>query len=355
MKRLWVIANGDTTQPPHNASPSAPGVDEFGFRIENETSVRVKWGSSASLRTPPSTSISIAYFNARENNRIRKWTEMMAEVESERRTLRTMKNLRSRTRKGVPDSLRSYAWRRHMMRKDSEIQTIDLENVDASVFEARSSSLKFDEISRDVCRTFPRHVLFSDEFSCGQSALRIILGAYMTLDPEVGYVQGMAFVAAVCYLYSSSLQRALNFFVRLMRTYDMRSMFVEGMAGCLEKLDVFDALLETNAPLVSSLFAKHGVHPTMYATQWFLTLFTSSFPFEFAVRCWDVFLLEGWSIVYKLSIAILQLSSKVMLEFNEFEDVMVYLKTIPTRHTFDDAMEYVRRHLDNLVVPKKTR
>lgn len=35
------------------------------------------------------------------------------------------------------------------------------------------------------------------------------------------------------------------------------------------------------------------VHPTMYASQWFITLFSYSLPFDVVLRIWDIFFLEA--------------------------------------------------------------
>eukprot|EP00567_Pseudictyota_dubia_P009097 CAMPEP_0197462010 /NCGR_PEP_ID=MMETSP1175-20131217/57988_1 /TAXON_ID=1003142 /ORGANISM="Triceratium dubium, Strain CCMP147" /LENGTH=46 /DNA_ID= /DNA_START= /DNA_END= /DNA_ORIENTATION= len=43
----------------------------------------------------------------------------------------------------------------------------------------------------------------------------------------------------------------------------------------------------------------------MYATQWLLTLYASSFPFDLVTRVWDCFLAEGWKIVFRVMLAIL--------------------------------------------------
>lgn len=35
------------------------------------------------------------------------------------------------------------------------------------------------------------------------------------------------------------------------------------------------------------------VHPTMFASQWFITLFSYSLPFDVVLRIWDIFMLEA--------------------------------------------------------------
>lgn len=52
-------------------------------------------------------------------------------------------------------------------------------------------------------RTFPNHTYFMSPFGPGQLALYNLLKAYSLLDPEVGYCQGLCFVAGVLLLHVS--------------------------------------------------------------------------------------------------------------------------------------------------------
>ena len=63
----------------------------------------------------------------------------------------------------------------------------------------------------------------------------------------------------------------------------------------------------------------------MNFVDWILTVFTSSFPFEFVLRVWDVFLLEGWSAFFRIAIALLQQFEKKLLSLN-FTTTMLFLK-----------------------------
>lgn len=55
----------------------------------------------------------------------------------------------------------------------------------------------------DLGRTFPSHSYFSSPLGPGQLALFNLLKAYSLLDPEVGYCQGLSFVAGVLLLHVS--------------------------------------------------------------------------------------------------------------------------------------------------------
>jgi len=52
-------------------------------------------------------------------------------------------------------------------------------------------------------RTFPNHTYFSSPLGPGQLALFNLLKAYSLLDSEVGYCQGLSFVAGVLLLHVS--------------------------------------------------------------------------------------------------------------------------------------------------------
>lgn len=48
----------------------------------------------------------------------------------------------------------------------------------------------------------------------------------------------------------------------------------------------------------------------MYASQWFLTLFTARFPLFFVFRIMDVVLLQGLDTLFQVAIALLQVCNE---------------------------------------------
>ena len=45
--------------------------------------------------------------------------------------------------------------------------------------------------------------------------------------------------------------------------------------------------------------AAEGVHPTMFCSHWFITLFAYTLPFDHLLRVWDVLFLEGPKIIFR--------------------------------------------------------
>ena len=47
--------------------------------------------------------------------------------------------------------------------------------------------------------------------------------------------------------------------------------------------------------------------PPSSGVQWFITIFSYNFPFEIVVRVWDCFLVEGWKVVFRCGLAMLDM------------------------------------------------
>lgn len=68
----------------------------------------------------------------------------------------------------------------------------------------------------------------------------------------------------------------------------------------------------------------------MYATQWILTQYTSSFKFDLVTRVWDSFLGEGWKIIYRVMLALLSQWQSQLLKMS-FEEILAFFRELPDR------------------------
>lgn len=65
-------------------------------------------------------------------------------------------------------------------------------------------------IQRDIARTFPAHDFFKEAGGLGQDSLYRVSKAYAVYDTEVGYCQGLSFLAATLLLHVS-IRYIINF------------------------------------------------------------------------------------------------------------------------------------------------
>jgi len=70
---------------------------------------------------------------------------------------------------------------------------------------------------------------------------------------------------------------------------------------------VFDTLLADFMPKVYANFSSSMVRPSTYLKPWLTTLFVHFLPLDLSTRLFDVFLLEGDSFCFRVSLVLLQI------------------------------------------------
>ena len=164
----------------------------------------------------------------------------------------------------------------------------------------------------------------------GQASLRRLLKAYSVYDRDVGYCQGMNFIAGMLLTLNVSEEEAFWLFTYIMHSKpcQMHGMFGEHMSETHKVLFVAEQLIQQFLPKLYKHLDREHVHITMFATQWLLTQYTSSFPFDLVTRIWDCFLVEGWKVTYRIMLALLVQCQAKLLKMS-FEEILAFFRTMP--------------------------
>lgn len=211
---------------------------------------------------------------------------------------------------GIPNELRGIVWQ-----TISGSKSYALEEVYSSIILEDSPHEK--AIRRDLSRT-------SFIKNADSESLYKIIKAYSLFDPEVGYTQGMAFIA-VPLLISMPESEAFGLLVKLMKDYGLREFFLPEMVGLHLRLYQFDRILEDTLPDVHIHLARQGVRSSMYASQWFLTFFAYKFPLQIVQRIFDVTVAEGIESLLRFAVGLICRNANTILKL-EFDQVLSFLK-----------------------------
>eukprot|EP00096_Caligus_rogercresseyi_P011399 TRINITY_DN4471_c0_g1_i1.p1 TRINITY_DN4471_c0_g1~~TRINITY_DN4471_c0_g1_i1.p1 ORF type:complete len:946 (+),score=336.85 TRINITY_DN4471_c0_g1_i1:55-2892(+) len=266
------------------------------------------------------------------NSELTSWSGILTEWTSDRPPGKTLAVL---VKKGIPEALRGEVWQRLM-------RTSELQDDIVETYKILNSQESPDEkiILRDIHRTFPAHEFFKKEGGVGQEALYRISKAYSVYDSEVGYCQGQSFLIAALLLQMPE-EQAFGVLVKIMQDLGLRNIFRENFEELQCRLYTLDRLLEANLPDLWVHFNKVGLESHMYASQWFLTLFTAKFPLFLVFRVIDVFLYFGFESIFQVALGILKVSRKDMLTL-DFEGLMKYFRVnIPKRYRSEDHAGYL--------------
>ncbi|KAI9258474.1 rab-GTPase-TBC domain-containing protein [Sporodiniella umbellata] len=220
---------------------------------------------------------------------------------------------------GIPHKIRGLVWQ-----SMAQASSLNLESLYTQL-SAETSPHYERIIQRDLSRTFPQLDMFKDDGGEGQLALGRILKAYSIYDTHVGYCQGLAFLAGPL-LITMPEDQAFCTFVRLMETYEMRTMFTLNMEGLHLRLHQFHQLLNETCPALGDHLASHGIQVAMFASQWYLTLFAYTFPISLVLRIYDLVFAEGAvETITRVAIAVMQKNEARLLAMDDFESLMVSL------------------------------
>ncbi|KAK7066370.1 hypothetical protein SK128_001112 [Halocaridina rubra] len=168
-----------------------------------------------------------------------------------------------------------------------------------------------DLIHLDVSRTFP-HLCIFQKGGPYHDPLHHILGAYACYRPDVGYVQGMSFLAATLLLNMDEADSFIAFSNLLNRPAHMAFFRVDQPVMCAY-YQAFEELLVANLPSLGDHLKNIGVTPDLYILDWLLTVFSRPLPLDAAVRIWDVYLRDGEEFLLRAAIGILKMYEPVLM------------------------------------------
>ncbi|CAF3473913.1 unnamed protein product [Rotaria socialis] len=264
------------------------------------------------------------------------WSEIL--IKWRKNYFERPKGLQLLVRKGIPEALRGEVWQLLAGNVNDENEMI---NTYRLLLTKESASERI--IINDLNRTFPAHEYFKEQGGIGQEALYKLSRAYSVRDEEVGYCQGLSFVIATVLIHMPE-EQAFMLLCKLMEDerYLLREMYKANFENLQMKFFQLNCLIEENLPDIYAHFYDLKVECHMFASQWFLTLFTAKFPLYLVFRIMDIFLYEGFNAIFAVALALLKCNQKDLLSL-DFEGVMRYFRvSLPKKYLCED-------HADELI------
>ncbi|NXP76939.1 TBC14 protein, partial [Ramphastos sulfuratus] len=193
-------------------------------------------------------------------------------------------------------------------------------------FSAADREASLELIKLDISRTFPNLCIFQ-QGGPYHDTLHSILGAYTCYRPDVGYVQGMSFIAAVLILNLDTADAFIAFSNLLNKPCQM-AFFRVDHGLMLTYFAAFEVFFEENLPKLFAHFKKNNLTPDIYLIDWIFTLYSKSLPLDLACRVWDVFCRDGEEFLFRTALGILKLFEDILTKM-DFIHIAQFLTKLP--------------------------
>lgn len=193
-------------------------------------------------------------------------------------------------------------------------------------FSAADREASLELIKLDISRTFPNLCIFQ-QGGPYHDTLHSILGAYTCYRPDVGYVQGMSFIAAVLILNLDTADAFIAFSNLLNKPCQM-AFFRVDHGLMLTYFAAFEVFFEENLPKLFAHFKKNNLTPDIYLIDWIFTLYSKSLPLDLACRVWDVFCRDGEEFLFRTALGLLKLFEDILTKM-DFIHMAQFLTRLP--------------------------
>lgn len=233
---------------------------------------------------------------------------------------------------------------------DTKNEKVEYEEYLAKFVENIDKYKKFDnQISLDVRRSF------QDNLNLSSSQLTSILRAYVALNPELGYCQGMNYLAGTFSVVLQDENSTLRSLSALISKLSLRPLYLQ--ENHMRELFFYqlDRLIQLYLPSLHSTFYIAGIWPRLYSIPWFLTLFSGSFKKQesLVIKLWDLILYKGWKVVFKTSLVILDNLAHHLIG-RDFDEIMSVLSEMTRNERYSYIFtENLLRGLDSFKVTNR--
>lgn len=154
-----------------------------------------------------------------------------------------------------------------------------------------------------------------------------LLRAFVHLQPETGYVQGMSYLAGML-LYELPPYDAFVALANLLASGHFSFFYNVNPRAMSAYMSVYSQALDIADPDFSKSLMIAGATPELYVVEWWMTLFSRSLPIDVARRCWDMYLGDEGMLI-RLSVAlVLTLKEDILANM---DDALITLTTLNRR------------------------
>ncbi len=172
---------------------------------------------------------------------------------------------------------------------------------------------KYDsEIKKDLLRTSPDNISFQYGNE-NYNKLYHILSAYSNYNENIGYAQGLNFLAANCIYICKNEIDAFIFLDSLISKFNLEKLFGINNNELNKKLNEIEYNLNKWCPEVNEHLQKIFLNYDFFTCKWMITLFSNDMNSKYLFQLWDYMIIFGWKFFRGFVIGIIKFNENNIL------------------------------------------
>ncbi|CAD8176541.1 unnamed protein product [Paramecium octaurelia] len=242
----------------------------------------------------------------------------------------------------------------HQLRLKLIAQVLKLEQMKIDYVEMKTKvglEMDINQLYEETIKLDVQRSLHLHKDKINSSVLQSLLRIYAFYHQEVGYCQGMNYIAGYLYLNFQDQEIAYKAFDRMMNLY-FKDLYINDFSKLKIGFYQFDRLLQIFLPELSQHLKDQKIDPSYYVASWFITLYSNVFQYiqrsALLNIIWDIFLAEEWKGFFKTTFYLLWLLQQHLLNL-EFDDILHYLGQLIKSEFFNidnekDLIKFIQKY-----------
>ena len=183
-------------------------------------------------------------------------------------------------------------------------------------FYKNSKSLYDNIILQDITRTFPNDPSFKVD-SINYKKLYNLLKSYSNYNTNIGYAQGLNFLAATSIFLFKNEEKIFIFLDGLINRFKLNNLLSINNQELPKNLDYFSKILNKYCYEFINYLSSKLLNHEFFSTGWLLTLFSNSMDRNKLFICWCFMAIFGWKFFFSFVIQLLLFYKNTLLKINE--------------------------------------
>ena len=203
------------------------------------------------------------------------------------------------------------------------------------------------EIERDINRTF-----YTEKFKKGNGKKMLIniLSALAFIRPEIGYCQGMNFIAGALIDLIEEEEKIFWIFLSFIDNIDLNLLFLKNMPDYSIRVFQLNYYIKIYFPKLFNHFKKEQINQDIFFSKWILTIFANYLPFNKLYKIWDIFIIDKWKAIFRISMVLLGLMKNKLIEL-DLTQFYLYIKSEEIKEKI--SFKYISEHYRDFKITNK--